>query len=113
MLVKELLLDETVDSVTVNSTCGKHYVSESDRLCMSTLDTSTTQIINGENRGRALILCNKKDTAGWEVQYNDAMLILENQLGLEVFCQNFYIIHLYIHEPLQIVGTDLHQSVYR
>lgn len=87
-LMEVLRLDDHFECVTVNSTLAKHYVSESERLSLTqTVEASATQLIGGRDRGRALILCNTTDREGWEVQYNDAVFILEKQLGLKVFCQ--------------------------
>lgn len=90
-VIEVLRHDDSVDHVTVNSTLGKHYVAESVRLCekTQTFGASTHHVIDGENRGRALILCNKKDRDGWEFQYNDAVFILKKQFGLKVTESNF------------------------
>lgn len=84
-LIEVLCHDDNVVDVTVNSTFGKHYISETENLCFSQrTDVSCSSLISGKRRGRALVLCIKQRRDDWESQHDDALLILEKHLGLEV-----------------------------
>lgn len=80
-LIEIFCHDENVHHVTVNSTLGKHYVSETRRLCW---DSSSSYLISGDQRGQALVLCTKQKRDDWECQHDDAVSLLEKHLGLKV-----------------------------
>ena len=86
---------EGVLSVSINSTLGKHLPNTTlDDIQRQNSPSPGSHIINRRSAGKALILCNMKGRPDWKIQYEDALHILQNQLGLAVsICS--YIIELY------------------
>ena len=82
-----------IDSVTVNSTLGKHKICSYHHLVRDPVLEQDHTLISGANRGKALFICNKQDREadkenrdgkGWEYQYHDTMSILKDYLHLDV-----------------------------
>ena len=81
-----------IDSVTVNSTLGKHKICSYQHLIRDPVLEQDHIRISGANRGKALFICNKQDREadkgnrdgkGWEYQYHDTMCILKDYLHLD------------------------------
>ena len=82
-----------IDSVTVNSTLGKHKICSYHHLVRDPVLEQDHTLIRGANRGKALFICNKQDREadkengdgkGWEYQYHDTICILRDYLHLDV-----------------------------
>ena len=79
-----LRMKDEVESVTVNSTLGKHLITSYDHLTTDPVLQSDYTLITGDNRGKALLIYIKQARPDWEYQYKHAKHVLEKQLYLEV-----------------------------
>lgn len=45
----------------------------------------SAHILNGEEKGHALLICNTKDRDGWQYQHDQVLIILQRHMGMEVW----------------------------
>ena len=69
--------NEDVKYININSTLARHFTSSATKLPADHL------LISGSERGKALMICNRIDRKGWELEYEQALHVLR-QLGLQV-----------------------------
>ena len=79
-----LRMKDRVESVTVNSTLGKHLINSYDHLTTDPVLQSDYILITRGNRGKALLIYIKEARPDWEYQYKHARHVLERHLHLEV-----------------------------
>lgn len=75
---------DCIESVTVNSTLGKHKICCYQHLITDPVLESDHILISGPNRGKALLICNKEDRDDYEYQYSNAKQLLKDPLHLDV-----------------------------
>lgn len=83
-MIDLLRMKEGVRSVTIDSTLGKHPIMSHEQFLTDISHTDGHVLMNGSNRGKALLICNKIDREQWEYQHEHAKYILEKQFQLEV-----------------------------
>lgn len=81
-IVESLRNNDNFSCISINSTLGS---------CLGAYNHvySSEMLIHGEERGEALIICNKIDREDWEIQFSDAKFVVEQQLGLKVLTSYF------------------------
>ena len=79
-----LRMKDQFESVTVNSTLGKHLINSYDHLTIDPVLQSDYTLITRDNRGKALLIYSKQERPDWEYQYRHSKHVLEEQLYLEV-----------------------------
>ena len=79
-----LRMKDQVESVSVNSTLGKHLINSYDHLTTDPVLQYDFTLITGDNRGKALFIYIKQGRPDWKYQYRHAKRVLEQQLHLEV-----------------------------
>ena len=73
-----------IEMVTVNSTLGKHLINSYDHLSSDPVLHTDHTLVNGRDRGKALLIYNKQDREEWKNQYKDAKSVLQDYLQLQV-----------------------------
>ena len=76
-MLSDLKCHDDVKYISIDSTLGKHFQDPTDL-------PADHMLISGRRRGKALIICTRENRAGWEGEYEDAVKVFRNQLGLEV-----------------------------
>ena len=77
-------MKDQVESVSINSTLGKHLINSYDHLTTDPVLQSDYILITRGNRGKALLIYIKEARPDWEYQYKHARHVLERHLHLEV-----------------------------
>lgn len=79
-------MDPTVECISINSTLGKHLPNQDILLSHTTSLTNRQEppVNKLNSRGHGLIICTREGREDWEIQLEDAVFLLQNQLGLEV-----------------------------
>ena len=76
-LLSDLKSHDDVKYISIDSTLGKHSQKPTDL-------PADHMLISDRKRGKALIICTRKERDGWEGEYEDAVKVFRSQLGLEV-----------------------------
>ena len=84
--IEKLRMDSTVECISMNSTLGKHLPNQDFLLSHPNSLTNQQEPVtnNLDRNGSGLIICTREEREDWEIQLEDAMFLLQNQLGLEV-----------------------------
>ena len=87
-LLSDIKCHDDVKYISIDSTLGRHFQKPTDL-------PADHMLITGRRRGKALITCTREERDGWEGEYDDAVKLFCNQLGLEVnkiLCERAYIL---------------------
>ena len=76
-LLSDLKCHDDVKYISIDSTLGRHFQKPTDL-------PADHMLISGTRRGKALIICTREYRDGWEGEYEDAVKLFYDQLGLEV-----------------------------
>ena len=76
-LLSDLKCHDEVKYISIDSTLGRHFQKP-------TALPADHRLISGRRRGKALIICTRRERDGWEGEYDEAFKIFRSQLGLEV-----------------------------
>ena len=79
-----LCMRADIEMVTVNSTLGKHLINSYDHLSSDPVLHTDHTLISGRDRGKALLIYNKRDRDERQNQYKDTKSVLQDYLQLHV-----------------------------